>query len=210
MPLGTPLQPGNDLLLRSRIRAHDLFPTRIWQAKIKDRLPPLEGLVAAALAMRAAQPEPAGRTNRQGWNSSDLAVLDRPDFSAIDRLVREAIAVALGEMGQAERPYGLQSWINLHDKGGFNFLHVHEGAYLSGCFYLRVPPGSGSLMFRDPRPGVVHGFVKGPVANGYRDIGLRPEDGLLVLFPCWLEHFVEPHTGEEPRIVIAFNATPPG
>ena len=29
--------------------------------------------------------------------------------------------------------------------------------------------------------------------------------GLLVLFPCWMEHFVEPHESDEPRISISFN-----
>ena len=103
-------------------------------------------------------------------------------------------------------PFDLQSWVNLHDRGGFNFLHVHEGCLLSGSFYLKVPPGSGRFVFRDPRPGVVHGYVKGAVPNGYSDIRLAPEPGLLVLFPGWMEHFVEPHENDEPRIAIAFNA----
>jgi uncharacterized protein (TIGR02466 family) len=104
--------------------------------------------------------------------------------------------------------FDLEAWINIHERGGFNFLHVHEGAYLSGCLYLRVPVRLGNLVFRDPRPGAVHGSLKGPVANGYRDISLKPEDELLVLFPSWLEHFVEPHAGDMLRIVIAFNAVP--
>ncbi len=33
-----------------------------------------------------------------------------------------------------------------------------------------------------------------------------PSEGLLVLFPCWMEHYVEPHESDEPRITIAFNA----
>jgi uncharacterized protein (TIGR02466 family) len=94
----------------------------------------------------------------------------------------------------------------MHDRNGFNFLHVHEGALLSGSFYLKVPPESGKFVFRDPRPGVIHGYVKGAVPNGYRDIHLTPDAGLLVLFPCWMEHFVEPHNSDEPRIAIAFNA----
>ncbi|MGH8328789.1 MAG: putative 2OG-Fe(II) oxygenase [Steroidobacteraceae bacterium] len=35
---------------------------------------------------------------------------------------------------------------------------------------------------------------------------LKPSTGLLVLFPCWMEHYVEPHESDEPRICIAFNA----
>jgi len=30
-----------------------------------------------------------------------------------------------------------------------------------------------------------------------------------VLFPCWMEHYVEPHDSDEPRITIAFNANSP-
>jgi uncharacterized protein (TIGR02466 family) len=156
--------------------------------------------------MRLSQPEPAGRTNRGGWNSIDKAVLEKPEFATLRSLVKEAVASAFVEMGLQDQQYELESWINLHERGGFNFLHVHEGAYLSGCLYLSVPPGSGNLIFRDPRPGVLHGYLKGAVANGYRDISLRPECGLLVLFPPWLEHFVEPHGSDAPRTAIAFNA----
>lgn len=188
------------------MRPVDLFPTRIWQAELAPLAPNLAGWVQEVLAMRAASPKPAGRTNRCGWNSEDMAVLERPGFAALRTAVRAACANALREMGQGERAFHLQSWINLHDRGGFNFLHMHEGTLLSGSFYLQVPRGSGQFVFRDPRPGVILGAFKGPVPNGHTDIHLTPSAGLLVLFPCWIEHYVEPHASDEPRITIAFNA----
>ncbi|HUL47328.1 MAG TPA: putative 2OG-Fe(II) oxygenase [Steroidobacteraceae bacterium] len=109
--------------------------------------------------MRAADPEPAGRTVRAGWNSKDMAVLERPSFAPLRGAIRAACASALAEMGQEGREFELQSWINFHDRGGFNFLHLHEGSLLSGSFYLSVPAGSGDFVFRDPRPGVIHGYV---------------------------------------------------
>lgn len=201
------MQPSRGSVLR--LSAHDLFPTRIWQAQLKAGGLDLSNLVDLISTIRREQPAPAGRSNRRGWNSVDKAVLDRAGFAGLNTLIRAGINAALEEMGAAGFGYGLESWINIHDEGGFNFLHVHEGSYLSGCFYLQIPAGSGNLFFRDPRPGVVHGLFKGFAANGYRDVSLKPEDGLLVLFPSWLEHFVEPHEGHEPRIVIAFNAVPP-
>ena len=135
-----------------------------------------------------------------------MAVLEQPDFAALQLAIRAACATALGEMGQGSIAFGLQSWINMHDRGGFNFLHMHEGSLLSGGFYLHVPPGSGQFVFRDPRPGVIHGSVKGGVPNGHGDIHLTPSAGLLVLFPWWMEHYVEPHGSDEPRITLAFNA----
>ena len=188
------------------LEPYDLFPTRIWQSRLSMLRPQLDGWTEAVLAMRAANPKPAGRTNRRGWNSEDMAVLEQPQFAPLRDAIRAACVRALGEMGARDVPFRLQSWINLHDRGGFNFLHVHEGSLLSGSFYIKVPPGSGRFVFRDPRPGVIHGYVKGAVPNGYRDIQLTPEPALLVLFPCWMEHFVEPHDSDEPRITIAFNA----
>jgi uncharacterized protein (TIGR02466 family) len=191
------------------LRSYDLFPTRIWQAQLEPLVPHLPRWVKAVLAMRAANPEPAGRTVRQGWNSGDMMVLEQPEFAPLRYAIRSACASALAEMGQGNRAFYLQSWVNLHDRGGFNFLHMHEGSLLSGSFYLQVPLGSGQFVFRDPRPGVLHGFVKGGVANGHADIHLTPSAGLLVLFPCWMEHYVEPHDSDEPRITIAFNANAP-
>ena len=188
------------------LQSFDLFPTRIWQAHLRPLVPHLEGWVRAVLAMRAASPKPAGRTNRQGWNSEGVAVLDQPEFAPLQLAVRAACQRALSEMGQGEIAFSLQSWVNMHDRGGFNFLHIHEGSLLSGSFYLNVPPGSGHFVFRDPRPGVIHGSVKGSVPNGYCDVHLTPSAGLLVLFPWWMEHYVEPHDSDEPRVTIAFNA----
>ena len=184
----------------------DLFPTRIWQARLAALAYRFPAWTDHVLALRAASPRPAGRTNRNGWNSADMGVLEHPQFAPLRKEVHAACARVLAEMNLRDVPFHLQSWINLHDRGGFNFLHVHEGSLLSGSFYLRVPPGSGRFVFRDPRPGVIHGRVKGAVPNGYGDIHLTPEDGLLVLFPCWIEHYVEPHDADEPRIAIAFNA----
>jgi uncharacterized protein (TIGR02466 family) len=202
-------RPANGMAGVPALQSYDLFPTRIWQA----RLDALRGNLAAWIdevsRLRAASPQPAGRTNRGGWNSGDMTLLERPVFAPLREAVHAGCASALRDMGVPPIRFELQSWVNLHDRGGFNFLHVHEGCLLSGSFYLQVPPGSGRFVFRDPRPGVVHGYVKGAVPNGYSDIQLTPEAGLVVLFPCWMEHYVEPHGSDEPRVVIAFNAVLP-
>jgi uncharacterized protein (TIGR02466 family) len=188
------------------MESFDLFPSRIWQTRLPALAPQLPVWTQLVLAMRAASPVPAGRTVRQGWNSADMAVLERPEFAALNQAIRSACGQALGEMGQERVPFTLQSWINLHDRGGFNFLHMHEGSLLSGTFYINVPEGSGQFVFRDPRPGVLNSSIKGGVPNGHADVHLAPSAGLMVLFPCWMEHYVEPHEGDEPRIAIGFNA----
>jgi uncharacterized protein (TIGR02466 family) len=191
------------------LRPADLFPTRIWQAHLDSLVPCFADWVARIRALRAANPIPAGRTNRHGWNSSSMTVLEQSEFALLRVAVRAACSQALTDMGRGQHPFELQSWINLHDRGGFNFLHLHEGSLLSGSFYLQVPPGAGDFVIRDPRPGTIHSCVKGSVPNGHTDVHLTPSAGLLVLFPCWLEHYVEPHDGDVERITIAFNANSP-
>lgn len=190
------------------LKSYDLFPTRIWQSRLDALQAHFAQWTDWVHALRAGDPAPAGRTNRRGWNSKEMAVLEQPVWAPLRQVVRSACAAALAEMGRTGEPFQLQSWVNLHDRGGFNFLHLHEGSLLSGSFYLKVPAGSGALVFRDPRPGVIHGAIKGSVPNGHADVHLTPSTGLLVLFPCWLEHYVEPHESDEPRICIAFNANP--
>ncbi len=186
-----------------------LFPTWIWQSRLTTLAPYFSTWSAAVTALREASPEPAGRSNRLGWNSADLAVLDRREFTELHGAVRACCRHALQQMAQGESAFRLESWINIHDRGGFNFLHMHDGALLSGVFYLQVPEGSGSLVFRDPRPGPINASFKGAGANAHNEVQLRPETGLVVLFPHWLEHYVEPHQSDIPRIAISFNVLAP-
>ncbi len=188
------------------LHSYDLFPTRIWQCRLEALRPHFAEWTRWVLALRAASPVPARRTNRGGWNSKEMTLLEQPIWAPLRQAIHSACATVLAEMGRGGEPFALQSWVNLHDRGGFNFLHMHEASLLSGSFYLEVPAGSGALCFRDPRPGIIHGAIKGSFANAHADINLSPSTGLLVLFPSWMEHFVEPHESDEPRICIAFNA----
>ena len=188
------------------LQYYDLFPSRIWQVRLEALQPHFDAWTSWVLALRAANPAPAGRTNRGGWNSKEMALLEQPILDPLRQTIHGACAAALAEMGRGGQRFVLQSWVNLHERGGFNFLHMHEASLLSGSFYLKVPAGSGALCFRDPRPGVIHGAVKGSFPNAHADVNLRPSTGLLVLFPAWMEHYVEPHESDEPRICIAFNA----
>jgi uncharacterized protein (TIGR02466 family) len=184
----------------------DLFPTLVWQSRLTSLAPLFCGWIEAVQAARVASPEQAGRSNRMGWNSAEKAILNRPVFAELHRALNACCRYVFGQMGQQGRSFTLESSINIHDRGGFNFLHQHDGTLLSGVFYLQTPDGSGRLTFRDPRPGVLHSPFKGSGANTHNEIQLVPEAGLVALFPHWLDHYVEPHDSDIPRIAISFNA----
>src|ERR1700753_2687970 len=115
----TPAVPGptaTQPAMGPSLRPLDLFPTRIWQADLDYLMPHLDRWVKRTLALRAASPKAAGRTNRQGWNSQDMAILEQPEFADLRQAVRTGCTAALGQMGHGNGTFKLQSWINLHDR----------------------------------------------------------------------------------------------
>eukprot|EP00035_Acanthoeca_spectabilis_P036508 m.39946 g.39946 ORF g.39946 m.39946 type:complete len:623 (+) comp8026_c0_seq1:2-1870(+) len=91
-----------------------------------------------------------------------------------------------------------------------NHPHVHPKSDLSGVVYLALPEIPGSLTFSDPRGAQV---MCGGSGAAFR---VTPARGMLVLFPSWLEHWVEPHREGvnddsddgrgAARVVVPFNA----
>ena len=101
---GNPPQSGfggaGDVQATPALRPYDLFVTRIWQARLSFAPAQLQAWVDEVLALREASPKPAGRTNRQGWNSEDMSLLERPTFAPLRQMVRAGCAAALRELGQ--------------------------------------------------------------------------------------------------------------
>jgi hypothetical protein len=57
---------------------------------------------------------------------------------------------------------------------------------------------SGLIEFLNPTPWQSVIGRGGNVTHG-------PKDGMILLFPASIVHFVHPHSSEEPRVSIAFN-----
>lgn len=185
----------------------DLFPTRIWKFDLSALSSHFPAWRTAIEVMQAAQPSPSGRSNRGGWNS-DKTVFEQPAFDLLAQSVRQSFIYALRQVTGQDLPIDCEAWVNMHERGNYNAAHLHQGALLSGTFYLTVPEGSGNLVLRDPRPGAMLSPFRGAGVNNARHVQVVPHAGLLVLFPNWLEHEVAPHAADAPRVAIAMNAMP--
>ena len=89
-------------------------------------------------------------------------------------------------------------WGNINQRGDFNAHHVHSGV-LSGVFYCQVPKDSGRLILVDPAVRSHASLIKN------KNYPIIPERLALIVFPSWLEHYVEPSATDETRISISFN-----
>ena len=96
-----------------------------------------------------------------------------------------------------ERGFVIQDkWAHIHQHLESTNTHNHfdssRGITASWCYYVATPEGSGSLIFTlDDRSG------------DYKQI--KPEAGMLLIFPCWINHRVTKNMSNDIRISIAGN-----
>lgn len=107
-----------------------------------------------------------------------------------------------------------QMWFNINTKGNYNEIHSHGNMYqFSGTYYVKVPNKSGRICFRDPRPSAISNefhfrYSQVNFGTNYKATYRFPvEDNLLVIFPSFLEHYVEASNTDEERITISFDIT---
>jgi uncharacterized protein (TIGR02466 family) len=154
-----------------------------------------------------------GRSNVGGWHSrQDL--FHRPEQAVaglttwITWAVRKMIEATAGP-GTFKGTLSLSAWAAICREGAYHAPHVHPDSAWSGAYYVDAgtsdphTPLGGVLEFLDPRGGAEVVTAPGdPYGEPFR---VRPEAGLLVIFPSWLSHWVHPYAGQTPRIAVSFN-----
>ena len=120
-------------------------------------------------------------------------------------LIREYVSVAAGPEASERmfsRELQLFVWAGVHRGCSHHPTHIHEDSAVSGTLYLDVPPGSGAIVFEDPR-GLRPPFSRNRLTH-------QPEVGQLLLFPPWLSHGVQPScdvaaAAGAARVALSFN-----
>lgn len=163
-------------------------------------------LVDVIAKARERHPEPEKlRSNVGGWKS-DYSLFDSPEFEPLAQHARQCFEYVFRSTESNVEAFKLVGSVNITEPGGYNVQHNHAGCFLSGCYYLKVPPNSGEIVFHDPRPGSANAMMRTPGSYGSLARAVQPLEGQLVLFPSWLEHSVRPNESDEARISIPMNA----
>jgi uncharacterized protein (TIGR02466 family) len=190
------------------------FPTLIGQLRVPDFDMMNEDLRELILVEEARYTS-LGRSNIGGWHS-------RPDFlnrpePAVGALTNwliwasRQIVDATAGPGTFKGRLSLSAWASICRAGAYHAPHSHPDSAWSGVYYVDAgeanpqSPLSGVLEFLDPRAGVE--AVTAPGDPYGQPVRVRPEAGLLLVFPSWLYHWVHPYVGQTPRIAVSFNAT---
>ena len=97
----------------------------------------------------------------------------------------------------------LWTWASVHNEGGRHPLHDHPDTLVAGTFYIHAPPDAGRIVFHDPRRAISDTSSTARVEG--TNIAVKPVPGMVVLFPPWVGHEVEPTMSGEERVAISFN-----
>ena len=101
------------------------------------------------------------------------------------------------------------SWSVRLRTAGFHTSHVHPRGWISSACYIELPDSMADTRSRD---GVLSfgepGIVTTPTLPAQHVV--RPEVGMLVLFPSYFWHGTLPFSGEQTRLTVAFDVVPDG
>lgn len=174
---------------------HNLFETPIWGFVLKDQS--LQTLDYSEYILDLADKEYSEKkSNMGGWQSRSNLYQD-PIFQEFNKAIVGVAKSVLQEYTNND-PYLQAMWANINTKGNYNGQHTHEGE-LSGVFYCQVPENPGRLVLVNP---AVRSYISVIRSNNF---SINPERLALIMFPSWLEHYVEPNQSDDPRISISFN-----
>ena len=94
------------------------------------------------------------------------------------------------------------------ERSGHQSAHIHPTGWLSGVYYPKLPDvmhagtsEDGWIEFGAPPPELT-------VGNTGLSKRIKPEEGLLILFPSYFYHRTLPYESDDARISMAFDFTP--
>lgn len=191
----------------------DAFPTPIYKYSVQQH--PNAAVLNADLLSVLLEEEKQKTTTeafslkgRNGWHSTDDLCDRDTDWSrALRALVMELsnqYVQSIGGAAYADKDVQIKCWAMILREGDYSSVHTHPFADVCGCYYVQVPEdmaaNEGHIVFLDPRGG-----ARGSRMFGSGQIRVLPEVSGGVVFPNWLDHYVESHYTSGTRISIAWN-----
>ena len=180
------------------------FPTHIGTFQIDNSESLNKGLTELLLNLKKEDNQQ--RSMVGGYHTKeDLLSLDNPFIKEFHKLISEQILdyhsqITKESFGQNSK---MVSWGMIYGAGHYSKPHTHPLADISSAYYCKVPKDikGGTFEYVDPRPNAKYdiNFTHESVKR------ILPKEGLGIIFPGWLDHYVTPHSIKDERICITTN-----
>ena len=181
---------------------HRLYPIPVYHQKNVFKITPEQLLIIDQLPM---QQNDDGQLN---WMSFDFNILEIDLLKNIKNVVLDHINIFKNDIcGISFQDFCItDSWIAKTIPGGQHLIHNHPNAIISGVLYIKTPKDTSLNFFNSTN--LFNNFQFQFDYNKETDFNrtnwvINVEEGDMVIFPSWLQHYV-PICHEE-RLVIGFN-----
>jgi len=193
------------------VRAYKLATPSGWESLDSY----LADLGAALRSRHPFKTHPFSNSEEHGSKIADLLEMDDAAIKAIPEALQAPVDEHLEHLGRGSDPVRSRNtgrwkidgiWSVWLKPDGFHHDHVHPMAWLSSACYIELPSqveaggNEGWIKFGEPGP------VTSPKLSW--EHAVKPEPGMLVLFPSYMWHGTVPFGGDEPRLTIALDIVP--
>jgi hypothetical protein len=159
-----------------------------------------------------------GSASEQTWRIDTPALGDAPMVRLLLDVIARAVEHYADSLAGSDHPWArqrpntgiLHCWCVMTDGTGYETWHVHQFGWLSGVYYVQIPDevahgddAAGCIAF-----GLPEDVVGEATAAEYGVTVVRPEEGMLMLFPSHTYHRTYPHGADQRRICVAFDIWP--
>jgi uncharacterized protein (TIGR02466 family) len=132
-----------------------------------------------------------------------------PDMSRVKQEIegkcRDYVSPHFSTYMSSARPVNIEGKINVQYPGNMFPLHSHSHCHVASILYLVTPENCGDLLLVDPRGD--NNWTE-RVDGNYSNLSyerITPKEGLLVFFPGYISHMVEPNKSDKVRVSVVTN-----
>jgi len=161
--------------------------------------------------------DPPARATQNGSQTMELLNSADAPVAALQRFIEQSLRAYFAALAESTgafapgvpRAWHLHGWAVVLRASGYQIPHFHPEAVVSGVYYVAIPAVVGSAGAGEA------GFIKfGPpreersttgAAETELAVSLKPEPGMIVLFPSYYWHATIPFESGEDRICVAFD-----
>ena len=196
------------------------FPTTVWSEKKLEFVKSLNKASDPYIKAARKMPESKKWLKEHGdfgraWHSIQL--LSDTKFMDFRNYVGQKCWEFLDHSGFDMTKYTTffeQMWVQEFAKkgGGHHNAHIHWNTHVNGFYFLKASEKTSYPVFHDPRTGArtttlhMKPNLKG-VWAGHETVHFKPEPGLLMFFPGYVQHEFSVDHGKAPFRFIHFNIT---
>ncbi len=159
-----------------------------------------------------------GSASEKTWRIDEPSTGKHPCVAALQKQIVDQVTGYAVTLSDAEHPWAksrpieaqISNWCVITESEGYEEWHMHPDGWLSGVYYVDVPAHigatddhAGHLAF-----GLPEHLAGAEAATRYGVQLVRPQPGLLMMFPSHNYHRTFPHHGRARRICFAFDICP--